>query len=107
MGEITIPGPGDEIRDSLILNDGGVGMLFAADTAEVSRRGHGGDFPGVTETIFLQVPTGDGEVPEHEVLYVGACGAEEYAGLRDGGAVVEEEGGRGGRRGRGGKWGWV
>ena len=52
MGEITIPGPGDEIRDSLILNDGGVGMLFAADTAEVSRRGHGGDFPGITETIF-------------------------------------------------------
>ena len=48
----------------------------------MSKEGHGSVFPGITETIFLQVPTRDGAVPEHTVLYESPCEAAEYGGLR-------------------------
>jgi hypothetical protein len=60
--------------DSLTVVAGESAMLFAADTAAVSRQGHGGTFPGTTESIVLQIPTMNGLVPEHKVLYEGTCG---------------------------------
>lgn len=56
------------------------GLLFAADTPDVSKQGHGNYFPGSTDTVFVQVPTAGSIVPKHKVLYQGPCTADEYEG---------------------------
>lgn len=61
---------------------GEYGVLFAADTAAVSARGHGTRYPGATETVALEMPTDDGAVPAHQVLHSGACTAADFVGLR-------------------------
>lgn len=61
---------------------GEYGVIFAADTADVSTQGHRTQYPGTTETVALEMPTEDGEIPAHEVLHSGACTALESAGLR-------------------------
>lgn len=77
---ITLP---DNSSSTFMATAGEPGLFFAADTAAISEKGHGSYFPGVTETIFLQVPTKNGSIPDHEVLHGDmACGAQEYAGLR-------------------------
>ncbi|KAI0144972.1 hypothetical protein BJ166DRAFT_583166 [Pestalotiopsis sp. NC0098] len=77
---ITLP---DNSSSTFMATAGEPGLFFAADTAAVSEKGHGSYFPGVTETIFLQVPTKNGSIPEHEVIYEDmACDAQEYSGLR-------------------------
>jgi len=48
------------------------GFIFAADTADVSAKGHSTDYPSDHETIALQIPTG-GTIPQHNVLYSGPC----------------------------------
>ncbi|RWA08419.1 hypothetical protein EKO27_g6693 [Xylaria grammica] len=73
----------DNSTTSVTTDGGESGVLFFEDTATVSRRGHGSFYPGITETIFLQIPTKDGIVPEHEVLSNNApCKGTEFAGLR-------------------------
>ena len=79
VGAITLP---DNTSASVTSAGGELGLLFAMDTASMSKEGHGSVFPGITETIFLQVPTRDGAVPEHTVLYESPCEAAEYGGLR-------------------------
>ncbi|KAH8200811.1 hypothetical protein TruAng_005048 [Truncatella angustata] len=61
---------------------GEFGLIFAADTADVSRLGHRTQYPGITETIAIQIPTKDNRVPAHTCLYDGACSAGEVVGLR-------------------------
>ncbi|KAI0518505.1 hypothetical protein F5B22DRAFT_599438 [Xylaria bambusicola] len=73
----------DNSSISVTTNAGESGVLFFEDTATVSRRGHGSFYPGITETIFLQIPTKDGMVPEHRVLSNDApCKGTEFTGLR-------------------------
>ncbi|KAK8043297.1 hypothetical protein PG993_005727 [Apiospora rasikravindrae] len=57
------------------------GLIFAADTADVSHLGHGGVFPGYTSTIILQIPTVGNKVPEHTVLHAGQCTSNDTIGL--------------------------
>ncbi|KAI0535555.1 hypothetical protein GGR58DRAFT_437137 [Xylaria digitata] len=67
-----------------VTTDGGeLAMLFFEDTATVSNQGHVTYYPGITETIFLQIPTRGGALPKHTVLLENApCSAVEYDGLR-------------------------
>ncbi|RYP67133.1 hypothetical protein DL769_005838 [Monosporascus sp. CRB-8-3] len=77
LAYITVPG--DESNGLYVT---GGEMLFVADTANVSRQGHRSQYPGVTETAILQIPTRRGEIPSHTVLHQGPCNASEVAGAR-------------------------
>ncbi|RYP49326.1 hypothetical protein DL768_004951 [Monosporascus sp. mg162] len=77
LAYVTVPGD-----QSNGLHVTGGDILFAADTANVSRLGHRSQYPGVTETVFLQVPTRHGEIPSHTVLHQGPCNASEVARAR-------------------------
>ncbi|KAI1803432.1 hypothetical protein F4811DRAFT_342403 [Daldinia bambusicola] len=80
MAIITLP---DDDSVTVTAMPGEAGVLFAADTPDVSPQGHGNYFPGVTETIFLQIPTKDNAIPEHTVLREdGPCVADKYKALR-------------------------
>ncbi|KAK8064595.1 hypothetical protein PG994_007233 [Apiospora phragmitis] len=79
LAHITVPG--DDSDGAYILG-GKFGLIFAADTADVSEKGHYTRYPGVVETIALQIPTLDGEIPPHQVVRSGPCQTDEMAGLR-------------------------
>ena len=69
---ITTPAPNPQ---EAIAHGNKNGLLFAADTAALSKTGHVTIF--TEETILAQIPTKDGIVPPHKVLYEGGCkGAE-------------------------------
>lgn len=73
----------DNSSVSLTASMGESSLLFIADTPDVSEKGHNGYFPGITETIFMQIPTQDGLIPKHEPIYEDApCSAHEFTGLR-------------------------
>ncbi|KAI1360352.1 hypothetical protein F5Y08DRAFT_52493 [Xylaria arbuscula] len=76
---ITLP---DDDTASAYISGGQFGLIFAADTKDVSVKGHRTQYPGLTETVALQIPTADGKVPQHQVLHPGPCGAGEIAGVR-------------------------
>ncbi|KAI0019206.1 hypothetical protein F4780DRAFT_780739 [Xylariomycetidae sp. FL0641] len=76
---ITVP---DDPAANATVVGGEFGLIFAADTADVSEKGHRTQYPGITETIALQVPIGNNTTPAHEVLHGGPCGVEEITGLR-------------------------
>ncbi|KAI5920844.1 hypothetical protein F4810DRAFT_402295 [Camillea tinctor] len=68
---------------SALAASGELGLLFAADTPDVSDLGHGGYFPGAGETVFVQIPTRGGGVPEHRVVSdQGPCGPQQFVQLR-------------------------
>ena len=71
---MTVPGSKQVAR----LSAGENGLYFASDTSEVSKTGHVTLF--TEATILLQIPTAGGVVPEHEVLYQGACMGAELVG---------------------------
>ncbi|KAF9869309.1 small secreted protein [Colletotrichum karsti] len=80
LGVITLP---DNTSTTITANGGGFGLVFATDTADRTRQGHGSIFPGVTESIALQIPTRNNEIPKHRVLYHDKpCTVAEVAGLR-------------------------
>ncbi|KAK7699520.1 hypothetical protein SLS64_011658 [Diaporthe eres] len=80
LGVITLP---YDNSTEVVLTPGEAALMFVADTAEFSKEGHGSYFPGVTETVFLQIPAKDNKVPDHSVVYEDKpCTANEYAGLR-------------------------
>lgn len=80
LAYITLP---DDNQTSAYVNGGQFGLIFAADTKNVSREGHRTQYPGVTETIALQIPTKDGKIPKHRVLHLGPCSISEVTGARD------------------------
>ncbi|KAI1108445.1 hypothetical protein F5Y14DRAFT_436122 [Nemania sp. NC0429] len=80
---VTLP---DDDRYSALITGGPFGIAFAADTQDVSVRGHRTQYPGITETIGLQIPTADGKVPAHLVLHPGPCSAGEIVGIQGFGA---------------------
>lgn len=65
---LTVEDPPQEI----IKHGGGNGILFAADTKDKSPYGH---TTGTIDrsAVGLQIPTRDGGIPGHKVLYRGAC----------------------------------
>lgn len=79
LAYITLP---NNASQSAYVPGGEMGLIFAADTADVTKIGHRTQYPGVVETVALQVPTTDGQIPPHEVLYMGACNAPDVNGLR-------------------------
>ncbi|RYO88969.1 hypothetical protein DL766_006560 [Monosporascus sp. MC13-8B] len=83
LAYITLP---DDDTTSAHISGGEFGLIFAADIAEVSRKGHRTQYPGITETIALVMPTVDGQVPAHSLLHMGPCSAEEVVGVRRVGA---------------------
>ena len=77
LAHITLPRSSDEAWVS-----GGVyGLLFAADTAEVSIDGHKTEYPSSLQTVALQIPTQDGKIPPHKVLHSGPCSIAEQRSL--------------------------
>ncbi|KAI1114537.1 hypothetical protein F5Y14DRAFT_413647 [Nemania sp. NC0429] len=78
LAHITLP---DDPLASAYVVGGAFGLIFAADTADVSRQGHITQYPGNTETVALQIPTKDDSIPPHVVLHTGPCNAEEVAGI--------------------------
>ncbi|KAI1340222.1 hypothetical protein F5Y15DRAFT_51847 [Xylariaceae sp. FL0016] len=81
IGVISLP---DENSTTITAGNSEPGLLFAADTAEFSTKGHDSYNPGLTENILLQIPTAGGEIPDHEVLFDNQpCTVNEIKGLRD------------------------
>lgn len=74
-GSAYIALPGDNSTGAYIAG-GRSGLLFAADTADVSRDGHSSMYLGTTESVYLQIPTRDGNIPRHTTLHMGPCVAE-------------------------------
>lgn len=75
---ITLP---EDETTSVYVSAGQFSLIFAADTSEVSTRGHGTSYPGTTETTVLQIPAEDGEIPAHSVLHPGPCTANDTVGF--------------------------
>ncbi|KAI0145329.1 hypothetical protein GGR57DRAFT_480452 [Xylariaceae sp. FL1272] len=76
---ITLP---DDPAASAYVVGGSFGLIFAADTADVSMHGHITQYPGITETVGLQIPTKNNSIPDYAVLHSGPCTANEVAGIR-------------------------
>ena len=74
-GSVYIALPDDDSTGAYIAG-GRYGLLFAADTADVSRDGHSSMYLGTTESVYLQMPTLDGKIPRHTTLHMGPCEAE-------------------------------
>lgn len=80
LGVITLP---DNSSTTVTTDGGEFGLLFATDTADLTEEGHGSFFPGPTESIVLQIPTKNNEIPKHRVLKENEpCKVNEVAGLR-------------------------
>ncbi|XXH05718.1 hypothetical protein Hte_012154 [Hypoxylon texense] len=80
LAYITLP---NDANTSALVPGGQFGLIFAADTRDVTPDGHRTQYPGVTETIALQIPTRDGKVPAHSVVHMGPCTAGDVAGVRE------------------------
>ncbi|KAK2759396.1 hypothetical protein FQN54_002874 [Arachnomyces sp. PD_36] len=65
---------------SAFVTPGNSGLIFAADTPDVSSDGHTSRYLGNTESVYLQIPTLDGMIPEHDILHMGPCDTEELTG---------------------------
>lgn len=73
---------------SVDITSGKFSILFAADTADVSRNGHSSRSLSAADNVYLQIPTQDGKIPEHRRLHIGPCLAQEVAGWRVGDPFV-------------------
>lgn len=62
--------PADPNSDGLWIVEGVSPLIVATDILGI---GHYTDYPGVKETVALQVPFQDGVVPEHKTVGDGAC----------------------------------
>lgn len=68
LTHLTIP---NSRQEAWILG-GKYGLILAADTATVSKEGHN-SIVGNDEVTGLQIPTADGKIPRHKVLYQEPC----------------------------------
>ncbi|ROV96569.1 hypothetical protein VMCG_07822 [Cytospora schulzeri] len=78
LAYITLPA---DNTTSAYVSGGQFGLIFAADTSDVSGTGHSTAYPGITETVAIQIPTQDGEIPLHTILHNGPCTANDTIGL--------------------------
>ena len=79
LAYITVPGHPNQ---TAYLSGGEFGLIFAADTNEVSSTGHRSQYPGNAETVALASPTENNTIPNHIILHMGPCEADEVSGLR-------------------------
>jgi hypothetical protein len=56
------------------VESGRYSLIIAADIPSRSQYGHFAEFPGDTITVLVQVPTANGEIPDHDLLHMGPCG---------------------------------
>ncbi|KAI9712067.1 MAG: hypothetical protein M1820_001776 [Bogoriella megaspora] len=70
---ISLPNSTQQAR----IQGGRHGLILAADTANVSTLGHITNYPSKHETVALQIPTVNNEIPSHQVLHEGACVPDE------------------------------
>ncbi|KAI1376435.1 hypothetical protein F4677DRAFT_418518 [Hypoxylon crocopeplum] len=80
LAHITLP---DDNSTGAYIFGGEFGVIFAADTPDVSLKGHRSQYPGDMMSIGLQIPTKDGEIPVHDILHSGPCKLKESYGLRE------------------------
>ena len=73
VAHVTLP----DSPEAATIHGGRNGLIIAADTADVSRKGHNTDYPSGQETTAIQIPTQGGMVPEHKVLHAGPCQKKE------------------------------
>lgn len=73
VAHITLPNRTEEAW----IRGGANGAIIAADTADVSERGHFTAYPSNIQTIAWQIPFKDGVLPKHRVLHRGACKRDE------------------------------
>ncbi|CAN8103336.1 unnamed protein product [Discula destructiva] len=59
---------------------GEFGLIFAADTVGLSKLGHRTQYPGITETVSVSIPTKDGLIPSHMLLHYGPCAKKDIVG---------------------------
>ena len=64
-------------RDEFWINGGKNGLIFAADTAAVSKLGHITRYPGREQTTAIALPTAGGKIPAHRLLHQGPCSRDE------------------------------
>lgn len=74
---MTLPNGTDEAW----VQGGKYGLIYAADTADVSDGGHRTQYPSAADTIGLVFPVADANPVDHVVLYDGACKDAEIVGL--------------------------
>ncbi|KAL9126660.1 MAG: hypothetical protein Q9175_007880 [Cornicularia normoerica] len=55
------------------IHGGRNGFILATDTKNVSTLGHKTVYPSKEETVGIQIPTRDNEIPAHTVLHAGPC----------------------------------
>ena len=53
------------------------GLILAVDTANVSTLGHITNYPSKQETVALQIPTLNNQIPAHTILHDGPCKLDE------------------------------
>lgn len=78
LAVISLPHANDTAY--VVGGSGQQGIIFAADTANVSGDGHRTVYPSNEVTVALQLPVADGKVPQHVRLHGGACTPAEQAG---------------------------
>ena len=66
---VSIPGSASKAH----IKGGRDGLIFAADTANVSTMGHLTQYLSGQETTALQIPTAGGGIPAHTVVHQGPC----------------------------------
>src|ERR1700761_6126443 len=75
---ITVPGN----STGFFITGGEFGVVFEADTADISKQGHRSQYVGVSEVVAVQVPPSDGKIPDHVLLHSGFCLPAELFGIR-------------------------
>ena len=70
-GEAVVSVPGSVNKAHI--KGGRDGLIFVADTANVSSMGHLTQYPSGQETTAIQIPTAGGEIPAHTVVHQGPC----------------------------------
>ncbi|CAF9943571.1 MAG: hypothetical protein ALECFALPRED_000705 [Alectoria fallacina] len=63
--------------ESATIHGGRNGLILAADTRNVSTLGHKTVYPSKEETVGIQIPTRNNDIPAHTVLHAGPCDREE------------------------------
>lgn len=59
--------------ETATIHGGRNGLILAVDTKNVSALGHRTTYPSTKETIGIQIPTRNNEIPAHSVLHAGPC----------------------------------
>ncbi|CAF9941799.1 hypothetical protein IMSHALPRED_002907 [Imshaugia aleurites] len=59
--------------ETATIHGGRNGLILATDTKNTSTLGHKTVYPGNKDTVGIQIPTRDNEIPAHTVLHAGPC----------------------------------